>query len=264
MKNEAWPRPPCSVGYPVPVVRCPVVSGRSRWGAGASAAKDRNPPMHGLRRRRTGRTTGVVDDGYRRAIIRGVKRRSIVQASACTAGAAVAGNAFIGKGAMEWFRGPLAVAAAYFPGRWCVLLRKHRLRAGAKHRPSRRQEHRMERGGARRQRGMEWGLLRSPKRSCRLRRYVHLPCSPGGAAAVGGGGSTLAARLGPVHRVRPHVRPAVDLPALAAQSARPARASPRFHRGQHRALTPMSSAGAIRGAGKARRPGPGASLRSSR
>jgi tryptophan-rich sensory protein len=34
-----------------------------------------------------------------------MKRRSVLQASACTAGAAVAGNAFIGKGAMAWFRG---------------------------------------------------------------------------------------------------------------------------------------------------------------
>src|SRR6476661_1476850 len=34
-----------------------------------------------------------------------MQRRSVLQASACTAGAAVAGNAFIGKGAMEWFRG---------------------------------------------------------------------------------------------------------------------------------------------------------------
>jgi tryptophan-rich sensory protein len=29
----------------------------------------------------------------------------MLQAGACTAGAAVVGNAFIGKGAMEWFRG---------------------------------------------------------------------------------------------------------------------------------------------------------------
>jgi tryptophan-rich sensory protein len=34
-----------------------------------------------------------------------MKRRSVVQASACVAGAAVAGNAFIGKEAMAWFRG---------------------------------------------------------------------------------------------------------------------------------------------------------------
>jgi tryptophan-rich sensory protein len=34
-----------------------------------------------------------------------MKRRSVVQASACVAGAAVAGNAFIGKEAMGWFRG---------------------------------------------------------------------------------------------------------------------------------------------------------------
>ena len=34
-----------------------------------------------------------------------MKRRSILQASACTAAAAVAGNAFIGKPAMAWFRG---------------------------------------------------------------------------------------------------------------------------------------------------------------
>ena len=34
-----------------------------------------------------------------------MKRRSIVQASACTAAAAVAGNAFVGKPAMDWFRG---------------------------------------------------------------------------------------------------------------------------------------------------------------
>ena len=35
----------------------------------------------------------------------GMNRRSVLQASACTAGAAVAGNAFIGKPAMSWFRG---------------------------------------------------------------------------------------------------------------------------------------------------------------
>jgi tryptophan-rich sensory protein len=34
-----------------------------------------------------------------------MKRRSIVQASACTAAAAVGGNAFVGKAAMDWFRG---------------------------------------------------------------------------------------------------------------------------------------------------------------
>jgi len=34
-----------------------------------------------------------------------MNRRSILQASACTAGAAVAGNAFVGKAAMSWFRG---------------------------------------------------------------------------------------------------------------------------------------------------------------
>ena len=34
-----------------------------------------------------------------------MKRRSIVQASACTAAAAVAGNAFVGEPAMDWFRG---------------------------------------------------------------------------------------------------------------------------------------------------------------
>ncbi len=34
-----------------------------------------------------------------------MKRRSVLQASACAGGAAVAGNAFIGKGAMDWFRG---------------------------------------------------------------------------------------------------------------------------------------------------------------
>jgi tryptophan-rich sensory protein len=34
-----------------------------------------------------------------------MKRRSVLQASACTGAAAVAGNAFIGKEAMVWFRG---------------------------------------------------------------------------------------------------------------------------------------------------------------
>ena len=34
-----------------------------------------------------------------------MKRRSVLQASACTGAAAVAGNAFIGKAAMAWFRG---------------------------------------------------------------------------------------------------------------------------------------------------------------
>ncbi|WP_369134813.1 TspO/MBR family protein [Modestobacter sp. I12A-02662] len=34
-----------------------------------------------------------------------MKRRSVLQASACASGAAVAGNAFIGEGAMAWFRG---------------------------------------------------------------------------------------------------------------------------------------------------------------
>ena len=55
-----------------------------------------------------------------------MKRRSTIQASACTAGAAVAGNAFVGKAAMDWFRGLtaprwqlplpgfLAVGAAYY------------------------------------------------------------------------------------------------------------------------------------------------------
>jgi tryptophan-rich sensory protein len=36
---------------------------------------------------------------------RGVARRSVLQASALTGAAAVAGNAFVGKGAMAWFRG---------------------------------------------------------------------------------------------------------------------------------------------------------------
>ncbi len=34
-----------------------------------------------------------------------MRRRSVLQASGCTAAAAVAGNAFVGKAAMEWFRG---------------------------------------------------------------------------------------------------------------------------------------------------------------
>jgi tryptophan-rich sensory protein len=34
-----------------------------------------------------------------------MKRRSVLKACACTGGAAVAGNAFIGKEAMGWFRG---------------------------------------------------------------------------------------------------------------------------------------------------------------
>jgi tryptophan-rich sensory protein len=34
-----------------------------------------------------------------------MKRRSVLRASACVGGAAVAGNAFIGKEAMGWFRG---------------------------------------------------------------------------------------------------------------------------------------------------------------
>ena len=37
--------------------------------------------------------------------MRSVRRKSILQASACTVGAAVAGNAFIGRAAMDWFRG---------------------------------------------------------------------------------------------------------------------------------------------------------------
>ena len=38
-------------------------------------------------------------------MMRRMQRRSVLLASACTAGAAVAGNAFIGKAAMDWFRG---------------------------------------------------------------------------------------------------------------------------------------------------------------
>ncbi|MGY1665739.1 TspO/MBR family protein [Geodermatophilus sp. SYSU D00696] len=34
-----------------------------------------------------------------------MRRRSVLQASACTAVAAVAGNAFVGRAAMAWFRG---------------------------------------------------------------------------------------------------------------------------------------------------------------
>jgi tryptophan-rich sensory protein len=34
-----------------------------------------------------------------------MKRRSVLEASACTGAAAVAGNAFLGEGAMAWFRG---------------------------------------------------------------------------------------------------------------------------------------------------------------
>jgi tryptophan-rich sensory protein len=37
--------------------------------------------------------------------VRGVTRRSVLQASALTGAAAVAGNAFVGKAAMAWFRG---------------------------------------------------------------------------------------------------------------------------------------------------------------
>jgi tryptophan-rich sensory protein len=37
--------------------------------------------------------------------MRDMRRRSVLQASACTAAAAVAGNAFVGKEAMSWFRG---------------------------------------------------------------------------------------------------------------------------------------------------------------
>jgi tryptophan-rich sensory protein len=38
-------------------------------------------------------------------MMRDMHRRSILQAGACTAAAAVAGNAFVGKEAMGWFRG---------------------------------------------------------------------------------------------------------------------------------------------------------------
>jgi tryptophan-rich sensory protein len=38
-------------------------------------------------------------------VVSGVTRRSVLQASACTGAAAVAGNAFVGKAAMAWFRG---------------------------------------------------------------------------------------------------------------------------------------------------------------
>src|SRR3712207_4975781 len=41
-------------------------------------------------------------------MMRGMERRSILRASACTAAAAVAGNAFVGKAAMDWFRGLVA------------------------------------------------------------------------------------------------------------------------------------------------------------
>jgi tryptophan-rich sensory protein len=34
-----------------------------------------------------------------------MRRRSVLQATACTAAAAVGGNAFVGKEAMDWFRG---------------------------------------------------------------------------------------------------------------------------------------------------------------
>ena len=46
-----------------------------------------------------------VDSGGAGVIVLGLRRRSILQAAACTAAAAVVGNAFIGRPAMDWFRG---------------------------------------------------------------------------------------------------------------------------------------------------------------
>jgi translocator protein len=45
------------------------------------------------------------DDHGPGVIMEGMRRRSILQAVACTGVAAVAGNAFVGKAAMNWFRG---------------------------------------------------------------------------------------------------------------------------------------------------------------
>jgi len=64
-----------------------------------------------------------------------MNRRSLLQASACLGGAAVAGNAFIGKAAMAWFRGltaprwqlplpaPLVVGAVFYVDIGFVLAR---------------------------------------------------------------------------------------------------------------------------------------------
>jgi tryptophan-rich sensory protein len=65
----------------------PAVSERARWP------------------RTRARTTGVGDETGTEVGVSGMRRRSMLQAGACTGVAAVAGNAFVGKAAMDWFRG---------------------------------------------------------------------------------------------------------------------------------------------------------------
>jgi tryptophan-rich sensory protein len=56
-------------------------------------------------RRGPDRPRAVAPLGGTGVVVRGVARRSVLQAIAFTGAAAVAGNAFVGKGAMAWFRG---------------------------------------------------------------------------------------------------------------------------------------------------------------
>ena len=71
------------------------LGGRFRTAAPAAARRRRAPDGPGAVA--PARGTGVV--------VSGLTRRSVLQASACTGAAAVAGNAFVGKAAMAWFRG---------------------------------------------------------------------------------------------------------------------------------------------------------------
>lgn len=78
------------------------------------------------RANRSPHTSTAVDSSGAGVIVLGLRRRSVLQAGACTGAAAVAGNAFIGKPAMDWFRGltaprwqlplpaSMAVGAAYY------------------------------------------------------------------------------------------------------------------------------------------------------
>src|SRR3712207_1328742 len=62
-------------------------------------------PAAATRRRHLDSPRAVVPPRGMGVAVRGTTRRSVLQASALTGAAAVAGNAFIGKAAMAWFRG---------------------------------------------------------------------------------------------------------------------------------------------------------------
>jgi tryptophan-rich sensory protein len=141
-----------------------------------------------------------------------MRRRSVLQASACVGGAAVAGNAFIGRPAMAWFRGLtaprwqlpmpafLVVGALYYGLIGYVLARSI----------DRRDARSTAWSGVVLVGNEAWNGAFFGRRSAR----------------AGFVGCALAQRPRPLHGLRTPLRPAVDVPAVATEPGTRAEAPP--------------------------------------